>query len=60
MASSFDALDDTENHTFRTFLASTVLEGGQTAGRLHGSQTVTILQAKQEFIETWDDRCLLL
>ena len=22
--------------------------------------TVTILQAKQEFIETWDDRCLLL
>ena len=55
-----DVLDDSENQNFRTFLASTVLEGGQTARRHHGSQTVTILEAKQEFTETWDDRCLLL
>ena len=53
-------LDDSENHTIRKFLASTVLEGGQTARRLHFSHTVTILKAKQEFIETGDDRCLLL
>ena len=51
---------DSENHTFRTCLASAVREGAQTAGRPHSSQYVTILKAKQEFIETWDDRCLLL
>ena len=46
-----DVWDDSENHTIRTFLASTV-HGGQTAGRPHGSQNETLLQAKQEFIET--------
>ena len=52
VASSLMCWTVLKNSTFRTFLASAVHGGPQTSGRPHSSQTVTILKAKQVFIET--------